>query len=92
MVTLKNNTNRRQIFECPHDFVCTEGECLCTVLQQRSRAHNPETGEVGTRSEEVKAPFAVHLSARGTSQSLPDGVLQVPAVAEAIRRGLITAD
>lgn len=92
MVTLRNTQNRRQVFELPHDFVCAEDECLCTVMEQRRRMHDPKSGEVGVFSEEARLPSAVHLPARGTSRALPDGVLDVPAVAAAISRGLLIAD
>jgi hypothetical protein len=92
MVTLKNTQNRRQVFQLPHDVVCSEGECLCTAMERRSRTHDPNTGEVGELAEDVRVPSSVHLSARGTSQALPDAVVEVPAVADAIRRGLLVAD
>lgn len=92
MVTLRNTQNRRQVFELPHSFVCSDDECLCTVMEQRRRVHDGKSGEVGVMSEEARLPSAVHLSARGTSRALPDGVLDVPAVAAAIRRGLLIAD
>ena len=90
MVTLKNNTNRRQIFELTHDVVCTEDHCLCSMAEVRGRVHNPETGEIGERSDEVRVPSSVHLSARGSSSALPDEAVHVPAIADAIRRGLIS--
>jgi hypothetical protein len=92
MVTLRNTQNRRQSFELPHEFVCSEGECHCTVVDRRGRTLDPATGEVGTTSEEVRVPYAVHIAARGTTAALPDGVLDVPAVAAAINRGLLKAD
>lgn len=92
MVTLRNTQNRRLSFELPHDFVCTEDECLCTVMDRPSRVYNPQTGETGLSSEQVRVPSAVFIGARGTSRALPDGVLDVPAVADAISRGLLQAD
>ncbi len=92
MVTLRNTKNRRQSFELPHSFVCSADECLCTKTEQQSRTLDPVTGEYGTRVEEVQFPCSIHLAARGTSKALPDGVLEVPAVAEAIRRGVLIAD
>lgn len=89
MVTLKNNTNRRQIFELPHDIVCTEDECRCNFVEQRGRTHDTATGEIGTTSEQVRLPGSVFIPARATSQALPDAVLNVPAVVDAINRGLL---
>lgn len=92
MVTLKNTLNRRQIFELPHEFVCTDDQCLCTPMERRSRELNPQTGETGVRIEEVRAPLALHLSARGVSTALPDGVLNVPAIADALSRHTISKE
>lgn len=89
MVTLKNNTNRRQIFELPHDIVCTEDECRCKYVEQRGRTHDVVTGEVGMTSGEVRLPGSVLIPARAMSQALPDAVLSVPAVVDAINRGLL---
>jgi hypothetical protein len=92
MVTLRNTKDRRQIFELPHDFICSEDECFCTVTERSERTHDPATGEFGTRTEEVRLPFAVHIGARASSQALPDGAVDVPAVAAAISRGTLIAD
>jgi hypothetical protein len=56
------------------------------------RVLNPESGEYGIRSEEVRVPSAVHISAGTTSAPLPDEVKNVPTVAEAIRRRAVIAD
>lgn len=92
MVTLRNPQSRKLVFELPHQFICSEEECLCTISEQRGRTHDPVTGEIGVRSEEVRYPLAIVIHPRTTSQALPDGTLEVPAVAEAIRRGQIIAD
>ncbi len=92
MVTLKNTRNRRQSFELPHQYICTADECFCTKVDLQSRTHDPQTGEIGTRSEETKVPRAVHIAARGVTEALPDAVLDVPAVADAIKRGVLTSD
>ena len=92
MKTLRNNTNRRQIFELPHDFVCKDDACMCTVVDRRVRDLNPQTGEYGVRAEQVRAPFAIHLAARGSSPALPDEVVNVPSVAAAISRGTLSVD
>jgi hypothetical protein len=90
--TLRNNTNRRQIFELPHDFVCTDDACKCTVIDRRVRDLNPQTGEYGVKSEQIRAPYAVHLAARATSAPLPDEVVNVPNIAAAISRGILSVD
>lgn len=89
---LRNNTGRKQTFELPHDVVCTDTACLCTVLEHRSRTLNPDSGDYGERVEVVRAPYAVRLPARGQSGPLPDAVAEVPSVAEAVKHGLISID
>ncbi len=84
MVTLRNNTDRRQIFELPHSVVCTEDECICVPMVRSSRELNAATGEYGTRVEEGKSPSSIILGARATSKPLPDLAVDVPAIAAAL--------
>ena len=91
-IVLKNNSGRRLYFELPHDVVCTDDECMCTVVERRTREHNGATGEVGTNVQEVKVPRSVILTAKGASEPLPDGVLEIPAVAALIKRGQLLRD
>jgi hypothetical protein len=88
-IVLRNNTGRRLSFELLHDFVCTDDNCLCTMIEQRHSVHNAETGEVGVRTEDVKAPAAVFLSAKGTSPPLPESVLKLPAIEQHLKRGTL---
>ncbi len=90
MAALKNNTDRRQVFQLPHDQVCTEDQCYCTVTDQRRRVHDTQTGSIGIRAEEVRVPATLVLPARGTSEDLPEEVLNLPSIADAVKRGLLT--
>lgn len=91
-IVLKNNSGRRLYFELPHEAVCTEDECLCTVVERRTREHNGATGEVGTNVQEVKVARSVILRASAASEPLPDAVKDIPAVAQLLKRGQLLLD
>ena len=73
MVSLKNRSGRMQIFVLAHESYCAaRGECACSQPTAR-----------GAR----RVPRSLTLAAGATSPEVPDAVLAVPAVGQAVRRG-----
>ncbi len=73
MVSLKNRSGRMQVFVLAHESYCAaRGECSCSQSTAR-----------GAR----RVPRSLTLAAGAMSHEVPDAVLAVPAVGQAVRRG-----
>lgn len=87
-VTLQNRTGRQFIFHLEHAATCTDELCFCgrKVVGVQDRA---KTGEKTVRALKRRVPDSVTLNAVRTEgdkvSGLPDGVLHVADVSNAIR-------
>jgi hypothetical protein len=63
----------------PHDEVCNE-QCYCTATQHLQTAHNPTTGDVGTRQIELQVAKSLYLPAGAESEDLPEDLFNARQV------------
>ncbi len=93
-ITLQNRSGRQFVFHVEHEAACTEKQCHCTRrvvgVQDRDRA----TGQKTLRAHKRRVPGSVTLNAARTEgdavSGLPEGVLQVPDVAVAVRAKVLS--
>ena len=77
-VTLTNTTKRMKTFNLPHETYCSAlGKCVC---------HTP------SRKDKRRIPASLSLPVGQRIEGLPDVILQVPAIAQAVRRGEFRVD
>ena len=75
-VILVNNTRRMKVFTLAHKWYCQAlGVCVCTITP----------GKDGCR-----IAGSLTIPAGGTTESLPDAVLEVPDVKTAVASGALT--
>ncbi len=72
-VTLINNTSRMLTFILPHAVYCKSlGECICRVIQRKTKRVLCES---------------LTIPAGGKVENLPDAIVRVEKIKEAIQRG-----
>lgn len=90
-VVLKNLSKEMQIFDLPHESVCTgeADDCLCVDETIRVSSLDPASGEKGVRVVEKTINDSLHLAPGCESRSLPDKVKDVPAIKTALTRKVL---
>lgn len=88
MVILVNKTRQPQSFNLDHEHYCGSGPCHCQTTERRVPART-KSGNVGLRTVRMRG-CAVLSFLVGECVEADDSVLNVPVVAEAIRRGVLS--
>ncbi len=86
MIRVINVTKRMQVFNLPHNVMCSKDKCSCATHVHRQSSHNPKTGDVGYRDLERKLSGSAHILP-GESADLPDAAEKAPEIASAKSRG-----
>lgn len=87
MVTLTSKVAKRLVFNLDH--VDAKKQKLVLHLATNPRE---EGGKGGVKTHTIRAPISLHLNAFETRENLPDYVLQVACVKEALSRGWLHAE
>ena len=90
-VTLESRVRRMQVFNLDHETYCQGPECCCSEMDLLVSDHNAVTGEKGVRPIRKRVPGSLTLLALDRLTGLPDVVVNVPEVREAIARGFVQA-
>ena len=88
-VTLESRVRRMQVFNLEHEAYCQGPECCCSEMAMLVSDHNPITGEKGLRPITKRVPGSLTLLALDRMTGLPDAVVNVSELREAIARGFV---